>query len=219
MLKYLLLFLLLPVYLYAVDCGDGYEWRAKVTEKNFHEYEECMSEAEQKEGKLFTTKTSMDEVHNTYFISHKQQDKCIQLDEYLAEDDEISSGKSFAELIKIKFDKNKAKYDKQYKRYVMEVKSEGVFRQIMFYPNKNIEEIFKFYHQNNYKLFGGIPDNNTQLIRSSYEPFDSYRCFWKEKNKLFEIDGPNDYRVDRMYMEDKTGVYVYQQDISAGDLL
>lgn len=48
MLKYLLLFLLLPVCLYAVDCGDGYEWRAKVTEKNFHEYEECMSEAEQK---------------------------------------------------------------------------------------------------------------------------------------------------------------------------
>ena len=40
-----------------------------------------------------------------------------------------------------------------------------------------------------------------------------------KKNKLFEVDGPNDYRVDRMYMEDKTGVYVYQQDCSANDLL
>ncbi len=31
----LLILLLLPSYLYAVDCGDGYEWRAKVTVKNF----------------------------------------------------------------------------------------------------------------------------------------------------------------------------------------
>lgn len=219
MLKYLLTLLLLPCYLYAVDCGDGYEWRAKVTVKNFHEYEECMSEAEIEEGKIFTNKTSMNDVHNTYFISHKQQDKCIQLDEYLAEDNEFSPGKSFSELIKMTFDKTKAKYDKKYQRYIMEVKSTTTSRQIMFYPNKTIKEIFKLYNQGSYKLFGGVPDNNTQLIRSWYEPFDFYRCFWREKNKLFEIDGPNDYRVDRMYMEDKSGVYVYQQDCSVNELL
>ena len=59
-----------------------------------------MSEAEIKEGKIFTNKTSMNDVHNTYFISHKQQDKCIQLDEYLAEDNKIAPGKYFSELIK-----------------------------------------------------------------------------------------------------------------------
>ena len=219
MLKYLLILLLLPSYLYAVDCGDGYEWRAKVTVKNFHEYEECMSEAEIKEGKMFTNKTSISDVHNTYFVSHKQQDECIQLNEYLAEDNEISTGKSFSELIKIKFDKTKAKNDKKEQRYVMEVKSKNTFQQIIFYPNKTIKEAFKLYNKNVYKLFGGVPDNNTQLIRSWYEPFDFYSCFWYEKNKLFEVDGPNDYRVDRMYMEDKTGVYVYQQDCSANDLL
>lgn len=212
MLKYLLILLLLPSYLYAVDCGDGYEWRAKVTEKNFHEYEECMSEAEIKEGKIFTNKTSQADVHNTYFVSHKQQDACIQLDEYLAEEDPISPGKSFAELIKIKFDKDKAMYDKKAQRYVMEIKSKYIPRQIIFYPNKTIKEIFKLYHEeDSYKLLGGVSGNNTQLIRSWNEPFDFYRCFWYEKNKLFEVDGPNDYRVDRMYMEDKTGVYVYQQ--------
>ncbi len=101
----------------------------------------------------------------------------------------------------------------------MEVKSKNTFQQIIFYPNKTIKEAFKLYNKNVYKLFGGVPDNNTQLIRSWYEPFDFYSCFWYEKNKLFEVDGPNDYRVDRMYMEDKTGVYVYQQDCSANDLL
>ncbi|WP_242349391.1 hypothetical protein [Mucispirillum schaedleri] len=212
MLKYLLIILLLPSYLYAVDCGDGYEWRAKVTEKNFHEYEECMSKAEIKEGKIFTNKTSMDDVHNTYFVSHKQQDECIQLDEYLAEEDPISSGKSFAELIKIKFDKDKAIYDKKAQRYVMEIKSKYIPRQIIFYPNKTIKEIFKLYNkEDSYKLLGGVPGNNTQLIRSWFEPFDYYTCYWSRENKLYEIDGPNDYRVDIMYMEDKTGVYVYQQ--------
>ncbi len=188
MLKYLLIILLLPSYLYAVDCGDGYEWRAKVTEKNFHEYEECMSKAEIKEGKIFTNKTSMDDVHNTYFVSHKQQDECIQLDEYLAEDNEISTGKSFSELIKIKFDKTKAKYDKKAQRYVMEIKSKYIPRQIIFYPNKTIKEIFKLYNKDSYKLLGGVPGNNTQLIRSWFEPFDYYTCYWSRENKLYEID-------------------------------
>ena len=47
--------------------------------------------------------------------------------------------------------------------------------------------------------------------------FIFFNNFTAEKNKLFEVDGPNDYRVDRMYMEDKTGVYVYQQDCSTLD--
>ena len=50
MYKIIVLFIILvPFRLYAVDC-DG-DWRKKVTKKNFHEYEKCMTEAEQKEGK------------------------------------------------------------------------------------------------------------------------------------------------------------------------
>ena len=63
----------------------------------------------------------------------------------------------------------------------MEVKSTNTSRQIMFYPNKTIKIYFKFYNQDSYKLFGGVTDNNTQLIRSSYEPFDFYCCFWHKK--------------------------------------
>lgn len=211
MLKYLLIILLLPSYLYAVDCGDGYEWRAKVTEKNFHEYEECMSEAEIREGKIFTNKTSQYDLYTTYFVSHKQQEQCIQLDEYLAEEDPISPGKSFAELIKIKFDKTKAKYDQKEQRYVMKIKSKYSSREIIFYPNKTIKEIFKLYNEDSYKLLGGVPGNNTQLIRYFSEPFDFYTCYWSRENKLYAIDGYGEFRGDIMYMEDKTGVYVYKQ--------
>ncbi len=217
MLKYLLIFLLLPCYLYAADCGDGYKWRAKVTDKNFHEYEECMSKAEKREGKIFTNKTSREDVDNTYFVSHKQQEECIQLDELLSGSEPFE--KEFAELIKMKFDKNKAKYDKEYQRYVMQVKSKYTYREIYFHPNKTIEEIFKSYHEDSYKVFDGIPDNNTQLIRSSYEPFDFYSCYWNKDNKLFEIDGPGEFRNNIMYIVDKTGVYVYMQSISVADLL
>lgn len=217
MLKYLLSFLLLPCYLYAADCGDGYKWRAKVTDKNFHEYEKCMSEAEKWEGKIFTNKTSMEDIYNTYFVSHKQQEECIQLDDLLSGRELFE--KEFAELIKMKFDKSKAKYDKEYQRYVMQVKSKDTDRTIYFYPNKTIEEIFKFYNKDSYKLFGGIPDNNTQLISSSYEPFDFYICYWNKDNKLFEIGGPGEFRNNIMYIVDKTGVYVYLQSISVADLL
>ena len=137
----------------------------------------------------------------------------------MEENNKSKTEKLYSELIKKKFYKTKAKYYNKEQRYVMEVKPKNTLQQIIFYPNNTIKEAFKLYNKNVYKLFGGVPDNNTQLIRSWYEPFDFYSCFWYEKNKLFEVDGPNDYRVDRMYMEDKTGVYVYQQDCSANDLL
>ena len=217
MLKYLFIILLLPSFLYAVDCGNGYDWRAKVTDKNFNEYKKCMSEAEILEGKIFTNKTSISDVHNTYFISYKQQNKCIPLNDYLSGDSSTESGNDFVELINMKFDKSKARYDNKYQRYVMDVKSTSTSRQIIFYPNKTMEEIFKFYNEEAYKLLGGVPDNNAQLIRTSYEPFDFYCCFWPKSNKLFEIDGPNDFRSDRMYIADKSGVYVYLKDKSVGD--
>ena len=65
MYKIIVLFIILvPFRLYAVDC-DG-DWRKKVTKKNFHEYEKCMTEAEQKEGKLFTT--DMNEISSIEFV-------------------------------------------------------------------------------------------------------------------------------------------------------
>lgn len=218
MLKYLLIILLLPICLYAVDCGDGYEWRAKVTKKNFKEYEKCMSEAERKEGKIFTNKTSHDDVYRTYFVSHKQQDECIQLDKYLS--GYSFPGKFFAKLLKIKFDKTKSEYDKENQRYVMKIETDKTLQEIVFYPNKTIKEVFKFYNKDSYKLFKGVPDNNTQLLFSSYEPFDMCRCyFWSNENKFYEIDGPGECRNDRMYIKDETGVYVYYQGSCATDFL
>ncbi len=47
MSKIIMLFMMLvPFSLYAVECEDN--WRKKVTEENFHEYEKCMTEAERK---------------------------------------------------------------------------------------------------------------------------------------------------------------------------
>lgn len=48
-------------------------------------------------------------------------------------------------------------YDKKAQRYVMEIKSKYIPRQIIFYPNKTIKEIFKLYHkEDSYKLLGGV---------------------------------------------------------------
>ena len=211
MYKIIVLFIILvPIRLYAVDC-DG-DWRKKVTKKNFHEYEKCMTEAEQKEGKLFTT--DMNEISSIGYATTNFREKCTPIEKFF----DSLVGQNLQKALQTKFNKDKAIYDDEYKSYKMTLIDENAqLAFISFFQKQSITDVLKKLQLDPFfepTVITKMPKENTQVLWThALDPdyFEQTMCYTPNGSKELYIEN----LALSVLKEDNNGTYLYLSYIDA----
>lgn len=206
MKRFLILFIILvPFVVFALEC-DG-DWRKKVTEENFDEYEYCMTEAEQKERKLFTTDAN--KLSSIGYATTNYREKCLQKDKFFGS----FNGKNLKKALETKFNKNKAEYNnetKSYKMIVMDKDAQLVF--ISFFEKKNISDVLKQLQSDPFfkpTVISKMPKENIQVLWThplDADYFEQTMCYTPNGSKELYIENLNTLSVLK---EDNNGTYLY----------
>lgn len=206
MKKFLFLFIILvPFIVFSSEC-DG-DWRKQVTEANFDEYLNCMTEAEQNERKLFTTDAN--ELSSIGYATTNYSEKCLQKDKFFGS----LNGKNLAKALETKFNKNKAKYNnetKSYKMIVMDKDAQLVF--ISFFEKKNISNVLKQLQSDPFfkpTVISEMPKENIQVLYThplDSDYFEQVMCYTPNGSKELYIENKGTLSILR---EEKEGTYLY----------
>ncbi len=206
MSKIIMLFMMLvPFSLYAVECEDN--WRKKVTEENFHEYEKCMTEAERKEKKIFTT--DMDKISYIGYATTNFREKCIPIEKFF----DSLIGKNLQKALKTQFSIDKAKYDDKYKSYKMillDKDAQLVF--ISFFQNMSISDVLKKIQFDPFfepTVVTKMPKKNIQVLWThglDTDYFEQVMCYTPNGSKELYIENLDTLSILR---ENNNGTYLY----------
>ena len=179
----------------------------KVTEANFDEYIHCMTRAEQKERKLFTTNEN--ELSAIGYATTNYREKCLQKDKFF----DSLNGKNLKKALETKFNKNKAEYNKDtksYKMIVIDKDAQLVF--ISFYEKKNISDVLKQLQSDPFfkpTVISEMPKENTQVLYT--HPLDSD---YFERVMCYTPNGSNELYIENngtlsILRQEKEGAYLY----------
>lgn len=166
-----------------------------------------MTEAEQKEGKLFTTNAN--ELSSIGYATTNYREKCIQKDKFFGS----LNGKNLKKALETKFNKNKAEYNnetKSYKMIVMDKDAQLVF--ISFFEKKNISDILKQLQSDPFfkpTVISEMPKENIQVLWThplDADYFEQTMCYTPNGSKELYIENLDTLSVLK---EDNNGTYLY----------